>query len=354
MERTPRGQGNRKVMLVFALLVLLLIAFVVWLFMFLSNVELPRPNIAESADNAAELEAETEEPAEAHGLGVLLWSTDQRIEAAFVREDQIYYSLIEHGDRQELVVERLSLDGTVSPVCSVLLETENPMRISGFSGTEAGEFRFLLSPRRRADNSYVPLIYAEYDIDGQIVFWHELADLMPPAERSAVRGVVFADTGEVVIHIWEGNSLGAGRLVIADQYGAVRGEIETVAGALIRMRDGRIVFSGWYEEYLREINVAAGDLGEIVIESGVWGGRHTVVPETAPFDLYLNRQWRNSSERYLFGYDLASGEVTPIINWIAVGEVWDGIDVSHREVLFLSNGNIVAISNLGEFILLAP
>jgi len=344
----PNGTDNKKAIIVIAILAILFVALIVWAFAFFRNVELPSLELPSFGRDPVEDTGYTREELSASaGLGGVLWSTDRWIEAAYVRDDRVYVATVGFGfgEPDQIVIERLSLDGTVSPMFSVPREREGSFRTIGFSVADTGHFRFLIQHEPWGEDADIYTFYVKYDETGQRVFYRELTEFGNLAmwdeddDRPTIWNALFADTGEVVIHVnvWGDNERTV--LAILDQGGEMRGVLDTEMGDIARLRDGRIVFSGWFDDaYFYEIDVSAGDWGEALTDPSEWGDIHRITPSHAPFDLYFSTVY--AGDWILFGYDMARGEAAPLLNWNALWESM-GHGISRRDTLFLSDGRIV-------------
>jgi len=353
------GTNNKKVIVVIGILAVLLAALIVWALVFFQGIAFPSAErgSAGSAEDVTEASPVLiEVPALAEeSLFEELYRAEQWIDVIFLRDDQIYLSY--RGPFRTIVAERLSLDGTLTPIFQIPWERGDFIRIAGFSVTDAGYFRFLIE--QHAWDGPMVLFDVKYDAAGELVFQHELTEVQNLAiwddADVFIWHMIFTDTGETVIQTGGPDDGDSAVIVIVNQDGIVRGVLETEMGMIQRIRDGRIVFSD-DDGYLREIDTYAGDWGETFSDLSVeWLLRQTV-PQHAPFDLYFSaaqgRGW------YLFGYDIARGEVTSLFDWDALEESL-GYGFFTMDIFQLSDGRFVLLQGSYDgrqtaFLLFAP
>ena len=281
----------------------------------------------------------------------------EHIDGSFAHGDRIYYFYTDHFQFPEdfdwdsvdwdtfqhpepdLVIASVLADG------SDFQQTRIPpsagsMNIPFVEVTEDDNFRLILVEREwdmvRGESTEVFL--AEFDRDGNEIS-KQMLDVVPPNTQwfGVQRAAIGAD-GYVVLSVWHDTGE---TLLIVGPDGSMLTELEADwVRAMTRTHDGRVFaivieFDGESQaEFLREIDFAARDFGEILdINTGAADMMFTA-PEGSPFDFFTSGRGR------LFGLNVETGEQTLILDWIEsdIAADW-GLHVG-----FLDDGRISVLT----------
>jgi len=211
-----------------------------------------------------------------------------------------------------IVIASVGADGGDPQRTVIQMDAGRP-EIAGFRIADAGHFGLLLVNQ---DWPNPPtLAYAEFDRQGNEISHQPLNGIVPAnADWFHVSQVLFADNGYIVLFA----SADRGSIVhILDSAFSPVGQMEMDFGrGMVQAADGRVLVFDWEMDGNRPIDL----LREIDFAAGDWGDSHPIsvtniragFPANSgdPFDLLID------DGSHLFGYDIASGERTPLLNWI--------------------------------------
>jgi len=266
-----------------------------------------------------------------------------RVGGVQVYGDRIFFSYVEH-DTANIVITSMLADGSNQQRTAIPTETSN-VHIAGFRITDEGHFAFLI-----ANDAFRALdmpasafaVYAEYDSQGREIVSQDLTNIIYPDPQGAFVSLgFFTDEGNIVLGAQED---GKRVFHLFDSERTHIGRLETgySSQAITQLQDGRVVVLkvDWdsYSHELREIDFAAGDWGETFPLTA--NGVRNLFPARSeePFDLLID------DGSHLIGYVFATGEQTPLLNWIEAGLAaqWG------YQAVFLPDGSIsVLVSDWG-------
>jgi len=293
-------------------------------------------------------EVDTESESDTH-VTVMI---EEIFSGALLRDDAVYF----HYMRTEfpyyhIYIRRVAVDGTEPEsepeLVAVLVWEPFDARcwpaVVGFDVTDEGQFQLLVwEEPRRDEDAPSHLIYAVFDSSGELVSRTETRGVAEALDGpGSVWRVIFADTGDILLHawIWYGpnfdDDVQSVHVIGSDGMHRRMFEIGRF-GELARLRDGRIVFLE--DGGIREIDLARADWGEMIAEWEAWVWELYSSQVGDPFDLYVERG--AGGRAHLYGYDLASGEWTRLLDL-------DALDFWPRFTGLLSDGRIVMLE-IGE------
>jgi len=282
-----------------------------------------------------------------------------RVSSAVVHGDRIFYYYIERDmpDRDadidwetwepappNIIVASMTAEGGDKQRV-VIPATGDHVNVPGFHITAEGNLALIIENHEwdMQTGSSVTMSYAEYDFQGNRIVYEEL-DIVPPGGGwFQVERAFFLADGGLLLTAWTDRG---SVLISMDAQRTVQGQIQVDSGSqiLAQLADGRLMMMDWEREgdsfysVLREIDLEVTDFGETfrLTMSNV----RALFPsrEGSPFDLYID------DGTHLFGYDLATGERTLLLNWIESGLAadWD------YHVSFLGDGRISILSSNWE------
>jgi len=116
--------------------------------------------------------------------------------------------------------------------------------------------------------------------------------------------------------------------------GTLRSRLHVGFGHLAQTRDGRVAFVG---DSLRELDPATGSWGDIISDTEIYVWDMHSAPGKSVFDLYFDIVYDDGNDIWLYGYNLSTGVLTPLINWSEMSFLPDD---SQDHMGFLADGRI--------------
>ena len=269
--------------------------------------------------------------------------TSELIQGAVVRDGWIYFYYVELEDGPDaqisptstILVERMRPDGqNLSPIAKIP-EAGTFVDIAALRFTADGTLGLLFTDTRLLERgSTVTLHYLSYNPQNGEIVTRNLDGIIPPdSQRFHIDKALFTEEGNLMI-LATVNQFSA--VYLLDENFVLRGQMETPAtGIAAQLRDGRVVVyrethAGPAQSILQVVDFAAWD----------WGGAIPFSPQNIsrlhparagdPFDLYID------NERYLFGYNIATGDQHMVLNWREAG----GIGTLRSQAYFLDDGSL--------------
>lgn len=258
------------------------------------------------------------------------------IHQTIVHEGRIYVCYViesaENSAPPTIVVKSMLPDGTQISQTKIPLSFDH-VDVAALRITDEGNLALILTgidwTEQGRDST---MLYLEYSPQGVEVMRRELTDL---GNMSQIGQAIFTDDGDMLLLASAGS---VSHIYLLDNQFSLRGQIELNFGQqMSRLQDGRVVVSS--DSDLREVDFSAGGWGEthpllVTDIRGLYPARDGDL-----FDLYIN------DGTILFGYTIATGEKTPILNWLEA-RVGFGFR-SHLN--FLDDGRLSLLLSHGDF-----
>jgi len=273
------------------------------------------------------------------------------VNGAVVHGDRIFYFYTVHDRPPEdvdwatwepeppsVVIASVLSDGTAQQQFALPIEGDSA-DVSALSVTEAGNIALILTERTWGEMSAdTTVYYMEFSQDGTELVREEMT-FASGGQWFQIEQALFLADGRMVIIAWADR----GTVVyLLDENRSIVGELtmEYTRGAT-ETADGRVLVFDMEIDGDRGVNV----LRELDFERGDWGRSFPVSIANArsvhpardgdPFDLIID------DGSFLHGYNLQTGERTPLFNWIEAGFAND----HGNHIGFLPDGRISVLSS---------
>jgi len=239
---------------------------------------------------------------------IALPNVPERISGSLAHEDQIFYWYTDQNS-VELVIVIVTV-GEDDPCVIRIPALGADTWIAELRIRDAGHLTMLIVNQEQETGGGLRILYAEYGMDGREIVIQDLSDALSQNGRLfMLTYAFFADDGNMVLvaRTERGDIL---NLLAAD--GRALGQLETEAfQSITQLQDGRVVaFDG---HGLRVIDFAAGIWGETLPSTLSYVRNLLRTGAAYPFDFLVDDGLQ------LFGYDLDTGEQTPLLRWVEVG-----------------------------------
>ena len=271
-------------------------------------------------------------------------SVQGAVRGAVAHGDRIFYYYIEQefaepgtdleNDPPSIVITSVLTDGSDPQRTEIPLEGGEFADVQGMTVTPAGNLALIATASTWSERgSETTTFYLELDQAGKEIA-RETLNLGGDGQWFQIDRVLFTDDGRMIIIAWTDRG---SAVYLLDENRSVLGEldIEWTQGG-VQTRDGRVFLADHemdgdtHREVLREVDFETVSFGETYPISMTNMRSMFSAREGSEFDFYLH------DGSYLYGYDLESGERTPLFGWIEAGIALDG----SYHLSFLADGRI--------------
>ena len=215
------------------------------------------------------------------------------------------------------------------------------VEMAGLHIADNGNFRLLMIEREWDPNrgETTNVFLTELDHAGNQTFSMELDVVPPNTQWFGISQALVTAEGYILVSAWldRGDALLAldpnGNMLFNVEINSVRAIAQGKNGGIF-LSGGEMIGDNWVET-LRELDLATGNLGDSIV-TGLSSINSIHTPgQNMDFDLLLE------DGMHLFGFDLATGELSLLLNWIESGIAaqWG------RNLSFLDDGRIAVISS---------
>ncbi|MCL2562926.1 MAG: hypothetical protein FWE08_02695 [Oscillospiraceae bacterium] len=276
------------------------------------------------------------------------------IDRLYARGDWIYYAIVQRpADDNPLtvLVGQVKPDGTQGETISVPFDGLGA-HIVDLHMSEAGHIRLLIWIRGEAENQ---LLLAELDETGDVQTQTEFE--FPVVGAMSWGRAVFAPNGEVIV---QAHVLDAAIYTFTSD-GRLGNKLEVGFGDYLALtRDGRVIvvsgaarFSwGGGSATFRELNPETGLLTGSASNLMISVSNARSAPAWSEFDFYVSGSWGRDHRggAVLFGYNLESGQLTPIFSLVEAMPLLNlvGTSLVCDDIVFLEDGRIVMLGSVWE------
>jgi len=301
---------NKKVIIVFALIALLLIAFVVWAFVFLSSAAFPSLHIGEMIGNISEALFPTvlSEYRPYHVMTI-----DYAVGDAVLRNGWIYFAGIQDG---MILVERMRPDTSHREVVAEMSAAESAELVIGLDLTGDGQIRLLIQDSAFGGR----ILYAAYSRAGRLRSERELETPSFFAARANINRFIstFMADGSILIDGHDAVTCDV-FLYTFDADGHLIGFLASDCGSSAQTRDGRALSFRWERQSVYEFDFVTGIWDEGSFLSVYIIRRLYTATDASGFDLYIDAELDKDGTTILAGYDWESDTFTRLLNWDELG-----------------------------------